>query len=124
MSDANNEKSLKPRGSYSNDWRKIRILHLLKTHQKGLTVNKLSKPPKNPSIEKIGLILRDLLDDGLIKVADIDDDGITNYHITTKGSKRLDAVIKFRKQNPMRLKFYTALDEETKYSDEKAYGEE
>jgi len=112
--EVNNE----PRGGPINDYRKIRILRILQTHTDGLPANRLSKPPGDPSIDGIGLVLRDLLDDGLIEVGEVNDNGVLPYLITELGNTYLGNLEQFRNNNNYLFKIFRGLDGETTYHNE------
>jgi len=112
----------KATGSYSNDWRKIRILGILKDHSEGCSDYELRHPPGGPNMT-VSPCLADLIADGLIQVGRINSRGDEFYIITEPGIIFLEAFNVLRTHHKFRFKIFEAFNEDTVWPIEKEFAE-
>ena len=110
----------KPRGGKTNDFNKIRILHILETHIAGCQQKSFRKPPGGSELPKYLEIIRDLKEDELIKIDHDDEWGEPILVISEKGKKFLDNFRNFRDTYPIKLHIFGILDEDTRFPRERS----
>lgn len=110
----------KPRGGKTNDFNKIRFLHILETHAAGCQQKSFRKPPGSSELPKYLEVIRDLKEDKLIKIDHDDEFGEPILVITKNGKKFLIKLRQFRKIFPAKLYIFGILDEDTRFPREKS----
>ena len=110
----------KPRGGKTNDFNKIRILHILETHITGCQQKSFRKPPGGSELPKYLEVIRDLKEDKLIKIDHDDEWGEPILVISKKGKKFLDNFRELEKNNPAKFYIFRILDEDTRFPSERS----
>ena len=110
----------KPRGGKTNDFNKIRILHILETHITGCQQKSFRKPPGGSELPKYLEVIKDLKEDKLIKIDHDDEYGEPILVISQKGKKFLKSFRAFRKRYPEKFYIFGILDEDTSFPSERS----
>jgi len=109
-----------PRGGKTNDFNKIRILHILETHITGCQQKSFRKPPGGSELPKYLEVIKDLKEDKLIKIDHDDEYGEPILVISKKGKKFLNSFIVFSKKYPEKFYMFRILDEDTSFPSERS----